>query len=113
MDDAMYQRLLPVFVTEAERQLDEIGDAILVLARDSRAEAPRTQLAHAAHAIRGKAASLGLRQIVIEARHLEQCAARPAQGGFSPSALARLHEARAELRQLLAEISTDARPSLS
>jgi len=108
MDDAMYQRMLPVFVTEAEHKLDEIDEAILTLARNTEDPAPRSRVAIAAHTIRGNASALGLRQMMIEAQHLELWATAPIRTGANGSTLAHLHETRAELRRLLDEIATDA-----
>ena len=109
MDDATYHRLLTVFTTEMEQQLGEIGDAILVLAKNSDDAEARGRVASAAHTIRSDAATLGLRQLMIEAQHLELWATRAAQK-LSPAVLARLHESRAVLRQLLAEVAGDSQP---
>lgn len=108
MDDAMYQRMLPVFVTEAEHKLDEVDEAILSLAKNGEDADARQLVALAAHTIRGNAATLGLRQMVIEAQHLELWATAPVRTGANASTLAHLHETRAVLRRLLDEVANDA-----
>ena len=107
MDDAMYQRLLPVFVTEVEQKLGEIGQAILDLAKNGDDEEARSRVARAAHTIRGNAATLGLRQMVIEAQHLELWSTSSVRQGMSSSTLSRLDETRAALRQLLDDVTAD------
>ncbi len=107
MDAALYERLLPIFLAEASHHLGEIDAAILLLAHTPEQEDALAILARSVHTIKGNAASLGMREIVLEAQRLEwwvaDAALRRTTGG-----LAALHDARRALRRLLDEVAADA-----
>jgi chemotaxis protein histidine kinase CheA len=105
---AMARRLLPVFITEAGQCLDEIDEAVLALSKDLRDGAAREQLARAAHTIKGNAAALGLRSIVIEAQLLESWS-RSAPNDRAAGMPAALHGARTALRSMITQMSSDSR----
>lgn len=105
--EEMYERLLPVFIAEATHHLGEIDAAILLLAHAPGHEDARAILGRSAHTIKGNAASLGMREIVIEAQRLEWWA-MDEKMHRTPAGLAALHDARRALRRLLDEVASDA-----
>jgi chemotaxis protein histidine kinase CheA len=107
LDADLYARLLPIFLAEATHHLGEIDAALLQLAQEPDNEDTLSVLARSVHTIKGNAASLGMREIVLEAQRLEwwvtDAALRRATAG-----LAALHDARRALRRLLDEVASDA-----
>lgn len=106
MNDALYARLLPVFVSEAEHKLDVMDQALTRLTSDEADTGTWRELGRAAHTIKGNAAMLGLRELMTEADRVESWAAHAPH--LSPGFLAALHDARMTMRRLLDEIANDA-----
>lgn len=107
MTEELYERMLPIFLAEATHHLKEIDAAILLLAQHPDHEDARAVLGRSAHTIKGNAAALGMREMVLEAQRLEWWAADE-QMHRTPAGLAALHDARRALRRLLDEMASDA-----
>ena len=107
MDEDLYHKLLPVFIAEAARKLDDIDTAILDLQRVPGDAGALANLGRAAHTIKGNAAALGMRGMVVEAQRIEWWA-MDAPPSLSRVAVATLNNARGELRRLLDEVTADA-----
>ena len=102
----LYRRMLPLFVEEAERKLEAMYDAIATLAIAPGDAEARSAIARAIHTIKGNAAMLGLCAIAATAERVES--RWPIAGGEpSTTALADLHAARCELRDLVHEAAGD------
>lgn len=106
MDPELYHRLFPVFIAEALQNLDAMDEGLLQLDRNPGDADAIGRIARAAHTIKGNAAALGMRQMVVEAQRIEWWAldAPPTRAAAS---LASLHGARRELRRLIDEVSDD------
>jgi chemotaxis protein histidine kinase CheA len=107
MTDELYERMLPIFLAEATHHINAIDAAILLLAQNPDHEDARASLGRSAHTIKGNAAALGMREMVMESQRLEWWAA-DATMHRTPAGLAALHDARRALRRLLDDMATDA-----
>jgi len=107
VDDALYRRMLPVFVAETAQLLDALDHALLALGVNPYHAAARAELVRAAHTIRGNAEALSLRQITLEAQRIELWATLNTPG-LTAGMLNDLHDARTALRTLLGEVARDA-----
>ena len=107
MDDAWYERMMPVFLDEADGCLRTMDEAIEVITRDSTDANARMALARAAHTIKGNAAALGIRQMSQDAQRIEIWAMLPATS-LTVGMLAGLMTACESIRVALGEIRADA-----
>ncbi len=106
MDEALFRRMLPVFLAEAGECLAAMEHAIDRLAADAFDREARDHMARGAHTIRGNAASLGLRVMTDHALRLERWALLPPTE--SPDwMIAELRLACAGLRGMLGEIAAE------
>ena len=106
MDDAWYDRMMPVFLEEAEGCLRAMDEAIAVITRDSTNATARMSLARAAHTIKGNAGALGIRQMAQDAQRIEIWAMLPATS-LTAAMLAGLATAIESIRAALNEIRLD------
>lgn len=110
----LYQRMLPVFLDEAEAKLGDVRDAIVTLASNPAAPGARQKLARATHTLRGNAGMLGLRAVVDACVRLERRwplnhdAVQP-----RPGDLAALDTWYVAMQRLLDAIATDFAPALA
>ena len=106
MTSAVYRRLLPVFIAEAEERLDAMFGAIGTLATAPDDAEARRVLARAVHTIKGNAAALGLAGIVGTAEDMER--RWPILGGApSTASFAELYARQSMLRTLVREVASD------
>ena len=106
MDEAWYDRMMPLFVREAEACLTTMERAIETLAADSSDSTARIELGRAAHTIKGNAAALGIRTMTQVAQRLEIWAMLPATT-LTDAMVAGLEAGIADLRTMVREVSTD------
>ena len=101
--DACDARLF-LFLAETAVWLDDIDAATLAIQHRSDDIEALGSLVHAAHGIKARAASLGLRAVVVEAQRLEWWALDrlPSTSG---APLLALNAARVELRRLIDELT--------
>jgi chemotaxis protein histidine kinase CheA len=107
VNEDLYDRLLPVFLAEVAYHLGEIDAAILQLAHTPEHPDALAVLARSAHTIKGNAAAMAMRGMVLEAQRLEWWVG-DANQRRTPAGLAALHDARRALRRLLDEAAADA-----
>src|SRR5689334_19614459 len=106
MDEALFRRMLPVFLAEAEECAAAMEQAIDRLAADAFDREARNAMARAAHTIRGNADALGLRVMTDQAHRLERWALLPPTE--SPDwMIAELRRACGGVRGMLEQIGAD------
>ena len=106
MDEAWYDRMLPLFLSEADACLCTMEQSVSILSVDSADPLARVALARAAHTIKGNAAALGLRQMTQEAQRIEIWAMLPATT-LTDAMLEGLEIACRTIRVMLQEIGAD------
>ena len=103
MDEAVFQRMLPLFLDDALRQMETMDAALLALAVTPADSASRLALQRAAHTLRGNAAALELGELANDADTIEELTIAPP----GPIALAVINGSRGNIRRALAELRAD------
>src|SRR3954465_15324509 len=106
MDEAWYDRMMPLFVLETEGCLTTMERSIVTLAADSADAAARIELGRAAHTIKGNAAALGMRSMTQVGQRLQISAMLPATT-LTGAMVSGLDSGIADLRAMVREVSAD------